>query len=207
MTIKKVVAVVLLIVSLVALGSYTLTVNTANVEQQNVVSSTAAVVCSEKNFTAFLKIDGIEGESNDSAHLGEIDVNSFGWGENRAGGGSGDGNGTGKVNMNDFSFTMAVNKASPKLFLACAKGEHIKSASLTVRKDNNASLEYLKWSFTDILITSYSTSGNTCADEKPTEQVTFSFGKIMIEYKEIRSNGTLGPPTTAGWDLKKNKQE
>jgi type VI secretion system secreted protein Hcp len=203
--IKKVAAVALLVVIFMAFGSYTMTLSAVNVAQENIVNPAVSAIYTEKNFTTFLKIDGIEGESNDSAHLGEIDVNSFSWGENRAGGGSGDGNGTGKVNMNDFSITMAVSKASPKLFLACATGEHIKSALLTARKDNNASQEYLKWSFTDIQITSYSTSANTREDEKPIEQITFSFGKISIEYKEIRSNGTLGPSTTAGWDLKNNK--
>ena len=35
----------------------------------------------------------------------------------------GGGGGAGKVAMQDFSFTMSVNKASPKLLLACATGQ------------------------------------------------------------------------------------
>jgi len=38
------------------------------------------------------------------------------------------GGGAGKVSVQDFNFTMHVNKASPKLFLACATGQHIKEA-------------------------------------------------------------------------------
>jgi type VI secretion system secreted protein Hcp len=42
----------------------------------------------------FLKIDGIDGESKDSKHKGEIDIESFSWGATQtgtshAGGGSG----------------------------------------------------------------------------------------------------------------------
>ena len=31
-------------------------------------------------FDAFLKLDGIEGESNDKTHKGEIEISSYSWG-------------------------------------------------------------------------------------------------------------------------------
>jgi len=83
----------------------------------------------------YLKLDGIPGESTDSKHKGEIDLESWGWGQTNAGThGGGSGGGAGKVNMHDFNFTMKINKASPKLFLACATGQHIKEALLTCRR-------------------------------------------------------------------------
>ena len=36
-------------------------------------------------YDAFLKIDGIEGESNDKTHKGEIELSSFSWGVSNAG--------------------------------------------------------------------------------------------------------------------------
>ena len=73
----------------------------------------------------FLKIDGIEGESQDSKHKNEIHLESWSWGEQQMGTHSaGGGGGAGKVSMNDFSFAMKVNKASPKLLLSCASGAH-----------------------------------------------------------------------------------
>ena len=53
----------------------------------------------------------------------------------------------GKVQMQDFHFVMNVNKASPKLFLACATGQHIKRRSLTGRKAGKEQQEYLKVTF------------------------------------------------------------
>ena len=48
-------------------------------------------------FDAFLKIDGIEGESTDKTHPGEIEIQSFSWGvSNTASGGAGGGGGAGK---------------------------------------------------------------------------------------------------------------
>src|SRR3712207_8560183 len=41
------------------------------------------------------------------------------------------GGGAGKVTMQDFHFTMKMNKASPKLMLACAQGDHIRSEEHT----------------------------------------------------------------------------
>jgi type VI secretion system secreted protein Hcp len=86
-------------------------------------------------FDAFLKIDGVDGESQDSRHQGEIELLSFSWGESQAGNvAHGGGGGAGKVSMQDFHFTMRLSKASPKLMLSCASGQHIKSAVLTLRK-------------------------------------------------------------------------
>jgi type VI secretion system secreted protein Hcp len=71
----------------------------------------------------FLKIDGIDGESQDAKHKNEIDLESFSWGATQGGTMAfGGGGGAGKVQMQDFHFVMRVNKASPKLFLACANG-------------------------------------------------------------------------------------
>src|SRR5215472_15946713 len=93
----------------------------------------------------FLKLDGIDGESSDAKHKNEIDVESWSWGQSQSGtsGHGTGGGGAGKVNMQDFHFVMKVNQASPKLMLACASGQHIKSGTLTCRKAGGEQQEYL----------------------------------------------------------------
>src|SRR5262245_27909161 len=82
----------------------------------------------------FLKLAGIDGESHDAKHKGEIDVESWSWGETNAGDAAHRGGmGAGKVSMQDLHFTMKVNKATPRLMQACATGEHIAKAVLTCR--------------------------------------------------------------------------
>jgi len=155
----------------------------------------------------FLKVDGIEGESTDSKHKSEIDVQSFSWGETQSGtftaGGCG---GAGKVAMQDFHFVMQVNKASPKLMLACANGQHIKQAVLTCRKAGTDQQEYMKWTFSDVLISSFQTGGSANSDIVPMDQISLNYGKVEFEYKEQKADGTLGGAVKAGWDLKQNKQ-
>ena len=134
---------------------------------------------------AFLKIEGIEGESKDSQHENEIDLLSFSWGETQSGSFAyGGGGGAGKVTMNDFAFTMKMNKATPKLFLACATGDHIPEALLTVRKAGKEQQEYLKVKFSDLLVSSYTPTGSAYGDEVPTEAITLNFAKVEVEYRE-----------------------
>ena len=153
----------------------------------------------------FLKIKGIEGEAMDKTHKNEIEIESWSFGETNSGthaGGSG--GGAGKVQMQDFHFTMKVNKASPKLFLACASGEHIPDALLTCRKAGKEQQEFLKYKFTDLLISSYQTGGSGHGDVVPTDQISFNFSKIEVSYAPQKADGSLDGAIPAGWNLKQN---
>ncbi len=155
----------------------------------------------------YLKIDGIEGESQDDKHKGEIDVESWSWGEKQSGSSAGGGGGgAGKVSMQDFQFVMKVNKATPKLILACASGQHIKEATLTCRKAGGNQEEFLKYKFSDVLVSSYQTGGAGGVEIIPKEQISFNYAKMEVEYKEQKADGTLGGSVKAGWDLKANKK-
>ena len=154
----------------------------------------------------FLKIEGVDGESGDSKHKGEIELESWSWGETQVGAHSaGGGGGAGKVQMQDIHITTRVSKASPKLMQACATGEHYKKAVLTCRKAGKEQQEYLKITFSDLLVSSFQIGGSAGSSILPTEQVSLNFAKIEFEYKEQKPDGTLGASTKAGWDLKANK--
>jgi len=129
----------------------------------------------------FLKIEGIEGESLDSKHKGEIQVESWSFSERQDGSfAEGAGGGAGKVRMQDFHFTMKVNKASPKLFLACAQGEHLKKATLTVRKAGKDQQEFLKVTLTGVLVSSYQSSGGDDDDIIPVDKVALTFASFCF---------------------------
>ena len=155
----------------------------------------------------FLKIDTIEGESEDSKHKGEIHLDAWSWGETQTGSSAQDtGLGSGKVNMQDFHFTMKCCKASPKLFIGCANGEHIKKAVLTCRKAGKTQQEFLFYTFTDLLISSFQTGGNA-NDVIPTDQISFNFTKVVMEYKPQKADGTLDAGIKKGWNLKTNVED
>jgi type VI secretion system secreted protein Hcp len=154
----------------------------------------------------FLKLDGIEGESTDDKHKNEIMVESWSWGESQTGTGhAGGGAGAGKVAAQDIHFTMKANKASPKLMLACANGEHIKEGTLVCRKAGKEQQEYLKIKLTTILVSSYQLGGSH-GDVLPMDQFSLNFMKFEMEYKEQKPDGTLGGSTKAGYDFNANKK-
>jgi len=155
----------------------------------------------------FLKLDGIEGESPDAKHKAEIQLESWSWGESNSGTHSaGSGGGAGKVAMQDFHFVMKANKASPKLMLACATGEHIPKGVLTCRKAGKEQQEFLKVTMSDLLVSSYQTGGSGHGDVVPTDQISINFSKIEWEYKEQKPDGSLGGAVKAGYDVKANKK-
>jgi type VI secretion system secreted protein Hcp len=155
----------------------------------------------------FLKIDGIPGESTDDKHKGEIEVEAWSWGEVNPPppGGVGAGAAAGKVQVRDFSFTARVSKASPNLMRACASGKHFKDAVLTARKTGKPQAEFLTFSLSDVLVSSYQTGGSE-AEVLPTDSVGLAFSKIQLEYKQQKADGSLGASIKAGWDVKQNKR-
>lgn len=154
----------------------------------------------------FLKIDGIEGESNDAKHAKEIQILGFNWGESQpvsipftSGGGSG------KVSMQDLTFTMYACKASPKLFLCCAEGEHIKEATLVARKAGGSQEEFYQIKLEEVLVSSYNTGGGG-GSSLPIDTVTLAFAKINYQYRPQKDKGALDSPVKAGWNLEKNEK-
>ena len=154
----------------------------------------------------FLKIDGIEGESNALKHKGEIQLDSWSFGGTQTGGEhfAGDG-GRGKFSAQGFHFTTKLSKASPKLFQACTIGQQLKDATLVARKTGEGQQEYYRITFSDCLVSSYQQSGTAGSDFIPTDQASLSFGKIEIEYTEQKADGSLGAVVKGGYDLKHNR--
>ena len=132
-------------------------------------------------FDAFLKIDGIDGESKDDKHKGEIDVLSFSWGAAQPGLASGQpASRTAKLQIHDLSFVKNVDVATPKLMQGAAFGAIYPSATLVARKAGESQHEFLKVTLSDIMITSISAGGNGQTDSLPLEQVSLNFVKIDV---------------------------
>ena len=154
----------------------------------------------------FARIGTIKGESRDARHKDEIDVLSWSWGVSQSGtAGHGGGGGAGKASFHDFNFTHHVDKASPLLMKACATGEHIRDATITVRKAGKGQQEYLIIKMTDILVTSVSTSVSAEGDAT-IEGVVLAFAKVDLEYKPQKPDGSLDVGLHFKYDLKAQKE-
>ena len=154
----------------------------------------------------FIKIEGVDGESKDHKHAGEIDVLAWSWGMSQSGTTHmGGGSGAGKVNVNDVSFTKYIDKSTHALMLSCCNGKHHGEALLTVRKAGENPVEYLKITMTDLIITSVSTGGSG-GEDRLTENVTLNFAKVKVEYTEQDAKGKGTAPKIMGWDIAKGEK-
>jgi len=162
-------------------------------------------------FDAFLKIDGIPGESTDDKHKDWIEVLDFGFGIHQpasasastAGGASAE-----RANFSNFTITKTLDKASPKLALACADGTHIKQVTLEVCRAGGDKVKYYEVKLTNCIVSSYEPDGKGHAtDNLPSETLGFNYGKIEWTYvQQKRADGSGGGQVAAGWDLQINKK-
>jgi type VI secretion system secreted protein Hcp len=153
---------------------------------------------------AFLKLDGVPGESTDAKHKGEIELESFSFGvKQTATGAVGGGGGAGKADFSSFSFDKLYDASSPKLFLGTASGEHYKSAVITFRKRGGEQQEFLTYKFDDVMLEHYDQGGT----EQPPllEDVGFTARRVDVTYRPQNADGSLGDPISASWDLTANK--
>ncbi len=135
----------------------------------------------------FLKLDGIDGESADKQHKGEIELSSFSIGTS-APHTTGGGGGAGKVSFSSFTITKTIDKASPQLFRAAATGKHFNKATVEfVRKAGRGQQEYLEYKLSQVLVSSI--QDGTSGSGRPTEQVSFNFAKIEEVF--LGSNGKV----------------
>lgn len=158
-------------------------------------------------FDSYLKLDGVEGESQKEGHTKEIEIMSWSWGGHNSGSFShGSGGGTGKYATQDISLSSFVNKASPKLFQACTKGTHIDKGILCVRKTGGDAkpYDYLKLTFEHCLVSSYATGGGHGSEEMNVENFSLNFSKITFEYfVQDPSKGTVSSTGAISYDLAK----
>ena len=153
----------------------------------------------------FLKLEGIEGESNDDKKKSHIEIDSFSLGGTNSGSfAAATGGGTSKVNLHDMHFTKNIDKSSPNLFGVLTAGKHIATATVTVRKAGGDPKDYLTITLSPCLVSSYNLSGHG-GGGMPQESFSLNFDKMEVEYKTQDDKGTLGGPIKKYYETSKNK--
>jgi type VI secretion system secreted protein Hcp len=152
----------------------------------------------------------IEGETTDAKYKDKkaFEIFSFSWGVSNpttVGSGTG-GMSAGKASISSFNIMKKTDAASPALFLACASGSHYPTMEVVMRKSSGANkLEFLTYTFSEVLVESVQWSGSSGGDDTPTESVSFAFGKVEVSYQPQDATGAAeGGAKTASWDQTKN---
>ena len=138
----------------------------------------------------------IKGEAQDDAHKGEIEVLRWSWGM-QAKTSLGGGVATGKASVRELKVVKRIDSASTALMSALRTNEPIQKAVLTLRKAGKSQLEYLKVTIEQGRVTALDIEGGDLnGGAGVTENVSFSFNKINVEYVPQGKDGQAMGGTT-----------
>ena len=156
-------------------------------------------------FDAYLKIDGIPGESTAKGNENQIALESFSWGASNPAtiSPASSGIGTGRVNISSFSIMKRQDSSSPELFEHCCSGEHIKKAWLYIRKQGKEQGVFHELEFDTLVVESVQWSGSSGGDDVPTESVSLAFSKVTFGFAKQKATGGMDAMKRKIWDLTK----
>ena len=147
----------------------------------------------------FIKFDGVEGESSNKDHKGEVEVLSWRWDAASTGQVGGTSTGKGKTVAGPLSFVHLYDKASPLLAKQCAAGKLFKTVVLTSRKAGEGQKDFLQVSLKEVQVASVQPSGADGGEI--IETVTLIYRDIEFAYKPQDGKGGLGAEVKFGWDV------
>lgn len=157
---------------------------------------------------AYLQIDGVKGESADSAHQGWIEVTSACWGvmqPRSATASTGGGHTAERCEHRSISLEKLVDIASPILMQTCSMGKTIPKAKLEfMRADSDGQpVRYYEVEMENVMIANMDQlvrEGGLVHDS-----IGLRFSKVKWKYTQQKIGGGVGGNTAGGWDLAGNK--
>ncbi len=142
----------------------------------------------------FLKIDGVDGESQDTKHKGEIQLLSWTWAASTPVMG---GQAAGKMRTDDLVCWMNVNRASVLLMSNMARNRRMANVVLTCRKAGKEQQDFYKIKMKDVIISNFTSEAGKSGNEVvPIDRFSLNYSEIEFEYREQRQDGTLGGAVT-----------
>ncbi|MBN3804748.1 type VI secretion system tube protein Hcp [Paraburkholderia sp. Ac-20336] len=149
----------------------------------------------------FIKINGIDGESQDLTHRDEIEVLGWNWSASQQSRTRSCSGSVAKVSASALSFTHMIDTASPNLASYCFQGRHVPNVVLTMRKAGDIPLEYLKITMFDVIVTHVELAAGAGL---ALEHVALSFVQMKKEYAVQSPIGVSQGAVTALIDVKRN---
>jgi type VI secretion system secreted protein Hcp len=156
----------------------------------------------------YLQMDGIKGESADSAHVGWIELTSALWGVTQpksATSSTSGGHTAERCEHRTLAVTKLADLASPLLMMYSSMGKTIPKARLEfMRADGNGvPVKYYEIELENVLVASVDQSihsGLTIQDA-----IGLRFSKVKWRYTQQKIGGGTSGNTVGGWDLATNR--
>ena len=153
----------------------------------------------------FLSLPGVDGESQDPDHEGEIQIDGFRLNAvsprdaftSQA---------AGAVRMSHMTIRAKIDKSTPKLFTKIAKNEKIPSAVLTCRKAGKEQFEYFKVTLSEVLVVKVQAGDLEAGqgDVIPQCEFDLAYGRLEMSAKEQTTQGPTSGPVMFMFNLMSN---
>lgn len=115
----------------------------------------------------------------------------------------GGGGAAGRATFEPFSVLKPIDKASPKLMLATAKGQHFQKATIEIFGEGGKDAPpILTWKLEEVLITEFhfATGGG-----QPSDSISLWYGKVCAAFDGLDDQGKPTGKVEECWDLRSNK--
>jgi type VI secretion system secreted protein Hcp len=160
-------------------------------------------------FEAFLRLDGIRGDSLDGRHIGFMDVKSYRWRLTNPMDLGGGGPQPNNPRFHPMRIVKPLDSATPVLFETAAEGDLLDYGVLVVRKVVDGEPVLIKYNMTNVKVVFVRHIGDTRAMVQynnpyglPFEEVDLVFQKMTMTFQRLDEAGVpVGPPVVRSFDL------
>jgi len=158
---------------------------------------------------AYIKFDGIDGESKDKDHKGWIDFDSLSQGLRQPGrGATGAARRRGDVVCDDIQVTKLYDKSSPKLAEAVCNGKVFPKVEVhfTASTTDKGRETYLSFEMKNVMVTSYNMAGSGQGDAAPMESFSLNFEEIRTTYHQVSAAGKKEGKVEYSWKVEEGEK-
>lgn len=149
----------------------------------------------------YMKLDGIDGESQARDYLDYTVLTDVNWGISVATTNTGSGRVTSQAVFDDLSWSQTQDKSYVGMFQAIALGQVIATAEVAfVANIGGTPQEYFKMEFGNIRLTQLNLSGSS--QGLPFITGAFDYETIDMEYQSYNPDGSMGGTEQASYDVR-----
>ena len=140
---------------------------------------------------AFVRFEGIDGESADRNHRDWCDITSFSRGITTPAGATGATRRRGAAQFGDLTIVRRVDRASPKLEEALTTGQVVPTVTIDVTASygGGGRMTYYQIVLTNVRITSYSQRLDGASEGPIVEEIGLGFERMAVTYSQIDAAG------------------